>query len=328
MIYKSYFLENNINSLNEKITLFYGENLGLKNDLKGKIIYNNKNSEILRFTQEELTKNNRALINEIQNISLFEKSKIFFIENVNDKFLDLIQETESIISDRKIFLFADILDKKSKLRSYMEKSKNCACVPCYEDNEMSFKKLISLKLKDYSGLSPYNINMIIEHTNLDRSKLNNELDKITSFFSNKNILSEKLEDLLNARTNDDFNKLKDEALLGNKTNTNELLANTHMEYEKNILYLNIINQRLDKLLQIHKLNGPRIEEAINSLKPPVFWKDKPIITSQAKKWNKFKIKKILNQTLDLEKKIKTNSAIEKNILIKKLLIDICSLANS
>ena len=113
MIYKSNVLENNINSLNEKIILFYGENLGLKNDLKGKIIYNNKNSEILRFTQEELTKNNRALINEIQNISLFEKSKIFFIENVNDKFLDLIQETESIISDRKIFLFADILDKKS-----------------------------------------------------------------------------------------------------------------------------------------------------------------------------------------------------------------------
>ena len=115
--------------------------------------------------------------------------------------------------------------------------------------------------------------------------------------------------------------------MGNKISTNKLLASTPMEYEKNILYLNIINQRLDKLLQIHKLNGPRIEDAINSLKPPVFWKDKPIITNQAKKWNKFKIKKILNETLDLERKIKTNSAIEKNILIKKLLIDICSLAN-
>ena len=33
-------------------------------------------------------------------------------------------------------------------------------------------KRLSLKLKDYGGLSPYNINMIIEHTNLDRSKLN------------------------------------------------------------------------------------------------------------------------------------------------------------
>ena len=210
----------------------------------------------------------------------------------------------------------------------MEKSKNCACVPCYEDNEISIKKLINLKLNGFSGLSPYNINLIIEHTNLDRSKLNNELNKIISFFLDKNILSEKLEELLNSKTNDDFNKLKDEAFMGNKINTNKLLANTPMENEKNILYLNIINQRLDKLLHIQKLKMPKIEDAINKIKPPVFWKDKPIITNQAKKWSESKIKKIFNKTLNVEKKIKTNSLIEKNILIKKLLIDICYLANA
>lgn len=328
MIYKSYILEQNINALKEKIALFYGENLGLKNDIKTKIIKNNINSEILRYTQEDLIRNEHVLINEIENISLFEKSKIFFIENVNDKLLGLIQETENIISDRKIFLFGEVLDKKSKLRSYMEKSKNCACVPCYEDNEISIKKLINLKLNGFSGLSPYNINLIIEHTNLDRSKLNNELNKIISFFLDKNILSEKLEELLNSKTNDDFNKLKDEAFMGNKINTNKLLANTPMENEKNILYLNIINQRLDKLLHIQKLKMPKIEDAINKIKPPVFWKDKPIITNQAKKWSESKIKKIFNKTLNVEKKIKTNSLIEKNILIKKLLIDICYLANA
>jgi len=36
MIYKSYIFEDNIGSIKEKITLFYGENLGLKNDLKKK----------------------------------------------------------------------------------------------------------------------------------------------------------------------------------------------------------------------------------------------------------------------------------------------------
>ena len=34
MIYKSYLLEQNINNLNENLYLFYGENLGLKNDFK------------------------------------------------------------------------------------------------------------------------------------------------------------------------------------------------------------------------------------------------------------------------------------------------------
>ena len=101
-----------------------------------------------------------------------------------------------------------------------------------------------------------------------------------------------------------------------------------MDYEKNILYLNIINQRLDTLLQIHQLNVSKIEDAINNLKPPIFWKDKPNITKQAKKWNKYKIKNMFEATVELEKRIKTNNLIEKNILIKKLLLDICSKANS
>ena len=327
MIYKSYILEQNVNSIDENIGLFYGVNLGLKNDLKAKILENNKNSEILRYSQDELLKNKTLLENEIKNISLFEKNKIFFIENANDKILDLVQEFEDILSDRKIFLFSDVLDKKSKLRNYTEKSKKCACIACYEDNEASIKKLINSKLNGFNGLSPYNINLIIEHTNLDRSKLNNELNKIISCFPNKNILNDKLEILLNAKTNNDFNKLKDEAFLGNRINTNKLLAQTGMDNEKNIFYLNIINQRLDKLLQIHNFGKSKIEDAINSLKPPVFWKDKPNLTNQAGKWDKFKVQKMINLTFNLEKKIKSNSLIEKNILIKKLLVDICSLAN-
>ena len=328
MIYKSYILEKNINSIDEKITLFYGVNLGLKSDLKAKIIKNNKNSEILRYSQDELLKDKALLENEIKNISLFEKNKIFLIENVNDKILQLIQEFENIHSDRKIFLFSDVLDKKSKLRNYTEKSKKCACVACYEDNEISFKKLIDSRLNGFSGLSTYNINLIIDSTNLDRSKLNNELNKIISCFPNKNILTEKLEVLLNVKENTDFNKLNDEAFLGNKINTNKLLAQTGMDNEKNIFYLNIINLRLEKLMQINNYNKSTIEEAINSLKPPVFWKDKPNLTNQAKKWDKFKIQKMINLTFNLEKKIKSNNLIEKNILIKKLLVDICSLANA
>ena len=328
MIYKSYILEQNVNSIDEKIALFYGVNLGLKNDLKAKIIENNKNSEILRYSQDELLKDKALLENEIKNISLFEKNKIFFIENANDKILQFIQEFENILSDRKIFLFSDLLDKKSKLRNYTEKSKKCACVACYEDNEISIKKLINLKLNGFSGLSPQVIKLIIEHTNLDRAKLNNELNKIISCFPNKNILTEKLEVLLNVKANTDFNKLNDEAFLGNKVNTNKLLAQTVMDNEKNIFYLNIINQRLEKLLQINNLNKSSIENAINSLKPPVFWKDKPNLTNQAKKWDKCKVQKMISLTFNLEKEIKSNNLIEKNILIKKLLVDICSSANA
>ena len=233
------------------------------------------------------------------------------------------------LSDQKIYLFAELLDKKSKLRNYFEKSSNIGAVACYADNEISVKKIILDKLKGFEGLSTQNINMIIENTSLDRVRLDNELDKIITYFTNKKINTDSLELLLDIRVNDSFNLLKDEALCGNKIKTNKLLSNTVMDDDKNIFYLNIINQRMNKLIETSELvKNLSLENAVNTIKPPIFWKDKPMFMMQAKKWNKNKIKNVLKKTYDLEIKIKSNSIINKNILVKKLLIDVCELANT
>ena len=328
MLYKSYLIENNFSNLKEKISLFYGENLGLKNDFKRIIKEINSEDEILYFNQDEIIQNNNVLIKEITNVSLFEKKKIFFVENINDKFLDLVMEIENIVADNKLFLFADILEKKSKLRNYFEKSEICAAIPCYADNDLSLKKLIQSKLEEYSGLTGNNINMILDSTNLDRAKLNNELEKIKTLFQDKIIESEKLDLLLNNKSNEDFNKLKDQAFLGNKIATNKLLSETIIDNEKNIFYLNMINQRLYKISETLNKDGKTVEAKINSLKPPIFWKDKPNFISQVKKWNKSKIRNVLKETYILEKEIKSNSIINKNDLVKKLIVNICQIANS
>ena len=49
---------------------------------------------------------------------------------------------------------------------------------------------------------------------------------------------------------------------------------------------------------------------------------------QATKWNLNKIKKILNETYNLEIRIKSDSQIDKSLLMKKLLIDVCKMANA
>lgn len=328
MQYKSYLVEQNLESIKEKIILFFGENLGLINEFKNKIKKSNENRKIIRLSQEEILKNNSILLNEITNLSLFEEKKILFINNTTDKILEIVNEIEEIIKDQKIYFFADVLDKRSKLRNHFETSINCSAIACYNDNELGMRKLIQSKLKEFSGLSPYNISLILDSCNLDRTKLSNEISKIYTFFEDKKLDTEKLERLLNLRENDDFNKLKDEALLGNRTQTNKLLADTLLSPEKNALYLNTINQRLVKILEISKNNEDDIEIAVNKLKPPIFWKDKPKVILQAKKWNQEKIHTLLKKTYDLEVEIKSNALSNKNILIKKLLVDVCELANS
>ena len=329
MIYKSYLVEQNTAALDKKAYLFFGENLGLKNELKNEIKLNNKEAEILDFNQEEIVKNNNLILNEVNNISLFEKEKVIFIDQVDDKILEIIKEICETFNDQKIYLFSSILEKKSKIRNYFEKSDNCGAVACYTDNEIGIRKIILNKLKNYKGLTPQIINLITENSNLDRVKLNNELGKIIAYFQNKNIKYEKLEILLDIKINNDFNNLKDEALMGNKLKTNKLLSDTIIESEKNIFYLTLINQRFNKLKDVINLSKEtNLEDAISKIKPPIFWKDKPNFMTQIKKWNLLKIKKILNKTYSLEIEMKSNPSVNKNILIKKLMVDVCQLANA
>ena len=327
MIVKSYIFENDLNKFNEfKSFLFYGVNLGLKLEFKKKVKASNKKDLILNLNQNDVLEND-ILFKEINTSSLFQERKIVFIENCNDKIIPDIQDIINKLDNNKIIIFSDSLDKKSKLRNFFEKGKNIACIACYEDNEITLKKIINNKLRGFNGLDNHNINMIINSVGFDRVKLNNELDKIVACFLDKSLDPNKLEALLNIKTNEDFNLLKDEAIVGNKIETNKLLTDTILEPEKNILYLNIINQRLNKIREIHeKADLSDLENVIDNLKPPIFWKDKPMILSQAKKWNIEKINFFLNKTFKTELIFKSNNQIDKIVLLKKLLLDMCKIA--
>ena len=328
MIFKTYLIEKNIDQINKNFFLFYGENIGLKKELKSKIKNKFKNAEIISYDQSEILQNNQVLFRELGNLSLFEKEKIFFIENTNDKILSLIRDIVDKFNSTRVILFADVLEKKSKLRIFFEKGNSCGIAACYPDNEITIKRIIQERLAGLSGLNTSIINLIADKCNLDRAKVQNEITKIDTFFQNKKIDIDKLENLLDLKTNENFDLLKNEAFKGEKAKTNKLLSETIFEDEKNVLYLNLLNQRLHKLCEVKQDKNKNLEIAINNLKPPIFWKEKDEFIQQAKKWDIIKLRKVLEKTYSVEKEIKSNSIINKKVLMKNLIVEICCLANS
>ena len=106
MIYKSYILEQSFESINNcKLFLFYGENQGLKKEFKERLRIQNKNQEVLNLFQDEIIKNKNILVNEINNKSLFNDKKIIFINQINDKILDIVDVIIENIQEERIFLF-------------------------------------------------------------------------------------------------------------------------------------------------------------------------------------------------------------------------------
>ena len=280
MIQKSFTIEDNIKLLKNNFSLFYGENLGLINEFK-KEISKNINNKIINLNQSEILDNQNILLNEIENLSLFEDRKVFFIQNVNDKIFNILEEIIQENKENKFFLFSEKLDKKSKLRNFFEKEKFTDIIPCYTDTEATLKKIILKKLKDYSGLSNQDITFIIEYCSHDRAKINNEVEKIKSYFNNKLINTEDL--------------VKDTALNGQKISTNKLLNSTIIEGDKTVFYIASFNLRLMKLREIRIKNYSNLEKSISELKPPIFWKDKPNFLNQLKLWSTQKIDTALQE---------------------------------
>ena len=328
MIIKSYQIEENLSFLKENISLFYGENLGLINLLKHKIKLKYKKNEFLVFDQQEILNNENKFFNELNNVSLFQENKIFFIHNTNDQILKILDEIIANINSNRIFLFAGILEKRSKLRIFFEKEKSTNIIPCYQDNNLSIRKIIQSSLKNYSNLTPNIVNIILENCGCDRIKLYNEINKIKSYFIEKKIVYEDVLKLLDAKEDGDFNLIKDSSLSGETIKTNNLLNSFIVESEKIVFYISTINYRLEKLKNIseHKLNN--IEETISNMKPPIFWKDKPVFIKQAKIWDKNKLTNALSKSYTAEMRIKSNSSIDKNTIFKKLIVDICNIANA
>ncbi len=326
MIIKSYIIEKSFDELNKfKLILFYGENEGLKKNFRDLIRINYKNAEIFNLFQDEIIKDEKKLFNNLHNSSLFYSNKIFLIQEASDKICEIMLKIlDQNFSDAKIFIFSNNLDKKSKLRNLFEKEKALVVVPCYADNFQTLNYYIKNKLGNFNGLTPDIINLIIENSSGKREIIDNEIKKINTFFENKKISSEELNQLLNIKYDNVFEDLRDAIFNGNLIKLNKLISETQFLNEDNFYYLNQIYMRINKLIEVHEIDKKvkNLEKSVEMLKPKIFWKDKNQFIQQARKVNLSLLKKIIIEISDTEILMKKNSYIRSDLLLKKLIISI------
>ena len=326
MILKSYIVEQNIGVLEAyRATLLYGVNSGIKDDIKSKIKKNRENTEIINFFEEELIVNKNILYENFLNTSLFSQKKIILLHNVTDKIFDQISKClEKSTKDITVYLFSENLDKKSKIRNLFEKNKLLAVFPCYEDNERSLINYINKELVNFKGVSGEVVNLIMSNSNMDRKIIQNEMTKIKLFFNEKKINTEQLLEILNIKSNTNFDEIRDSVLVGAKVKVNKLLSEIIILHEDGLYYLNNLNYRIMKLLEIRNTNEniDNYEMAVERAKPPIFWKDKQVFTEQLKKWSLKKLNIAVMKIGETEILMKKNSNLRNDILIKALIIDL------
>ena len=205
---------------------------------------------------------------------------------------------------------ANALEKRSKLRKLFEKEKNLACIATYPDtNEILSKLAINFFKKIRISISQENINLIVDKCGGDRLNLENELEKIKIYLTEKkSISSGEILKLINLSENHTFYELIDNCLAKNTNKTINILNENTFSNEDCIIILRTFLLKAKKILSLsieYKKNKD-INKTINSAKPPIFWKEKDIVKIQLNKWKPEKIKELIYHINDIEFQIKKN----------------------
>ncbi len=312
MILKSYET-NKKNIENYRFFLLYGDNEGLKEELSD-IINNCFEGSKFKYEETEIIKNKDQFNNSIRNKSLFENKKIVTISRCSEKISETIYDIiEDNIKDIIIIINCGILEKKSKLRNFFEKSKISIIIPTYKDTSQS---LINIATKFFNekkiSLSHETINLLINRSNGDRGNLKSELDKISNYIVDKKTISLKeIYTLTNLSENYSASELADSSLSKNKKKTIEILNENNYATEDCFLILRIFLQKIKKIINLLEIkkNERDIDKIISQYKPPIFWKDKPIIKKQMSLWTDKKLYELITKINLLEVNIKMNNSI-------------------
>ena len=312
MILKSYET-NKKNIQNYRFFLLYGDNEGLKEELSD-IINNCFEGSKFKYEESEIIKNKDQFNNSIRNKSLFENKKIVTISRCSEKISETIYDIiEDNIKDIIIIINCGILEKKSKLRNFFEKSKISIIIPTYKDTSQS---LINIATKFFNerkiSLSHETINLLINRSNGDRGNLKSELDKISNYIVGKKTISLKeIYTLTNLSENYSASELADSSLSKNKKKTIEILNENNYATEDCFLILRIFLQKIKKIINLLEIkkNERDIDKIISQYKPPIFWKDKPIIKKQMSLWTDKKLYELITKINLLEVNIKMNNSI-------------------
>ena len=308
MIIKSFEI-NKINLDLNNLFLFYGKNEGFKNEITKNILKNK--SKILNYEEKEILENEDNFVENLLTKSLFDDEKIIIIKRATDKMLKILDKiTQKNIKDFKIVLNADVLEKKSKLRSLFEKDKTLVCVPFYPDDGKTLSKLAYSFLKDKKiSISPSNINLIVNKCSGDRETLINELQKIEYFGKNgKKINNEIISKLVNLNENHSIPELIDSCLVQNRKKIINILNENNFSNEDCMMIVRFFLIKAKKLLTLStafEINK-NIELTISSAKPPIFWKEKEITKQQIQKWRPRNIKQLIYALSEIELQIKKN----------------------
>jgi len=316
-------------------SLIYGYDEGAVTIISKKIIsifFPNKNDKINgleRINYKELINNPSILYDFFCSHSLFAEKKLLVVadcsENITQEILHTLQKNSSATNHAVVFIGGE-LKKNSKIVKCLEKIQNCLIVPCYKPDHQSISNIMrnwftENKLQYDNNL----LNRLKVIMPANRLLIEHELEKLAIYCAYKKITSEAIEEFFSDYSQESSLEALSAAFF--KNNKKNFLLEMSNILEKNyssILIIRSLQNYVTRLKQVKELMKKAISlpEALSSLTPPLFFKDKDNFLEILKTKSLEELNNILYNLLLTESSIKKDTMHNKDIHFTQILYEL------
>ena len=338
--------ENYLNHINNKknqykFILFYGTNNGLVNSLFNATlstlsINSNDPFDVSKLTTENIVENSSCLTEALSTYSMVSSQRYVLLNicnyTLNKNTINVILSSIKLdIEGCVLIIKADNLGSQSELVKFSSNSKSGLLIACYEESLGNIKTKLSNILNDNNQTFNSSFISLLSSKFSNDSSINQmELEKLETFLMNNNKVNEStLLNFIINNTDININKIAIHCASGN---IEKALFFYQKSIQSSILPLFVLKAILKHLNLIERIlfsvnDGNSIDYAINSLKPPVFFKDKPHLTLQASLWTIERTKTVKKRLIDAEIKCKSY-AINEKLFVAQLILSISVIARN
>lgn len=313
-----------------RLILIYGPEAGLMKErsaLIGKSVVADLNDPFNAVTlaADKLLADPARLMDEALAMSMLGGARLIRIEDAGDTLAPLLKEyLQNPSAQNLVVVEAGELGTKSPLRALIEKAGNAVALPCYVEDERDLTGLIRDTLKTAGrAIDPDALSLLASALVGDRLRARNELDKLLIYMgADKTAVTiEDVRDCIGgagAQTLDRFVY----GITGSQSET--ALTSFQVLVQEGVPLIVILRALQNHIRRLHLVKarvarGEAIEGVMNSLQPPVFWKQEDMFKTHIRQWSLAGLARTLQKLSDLEASCKKTGVPDEVLTAQALL---------
>jgi DNA polymerase-3 subunit delta len=317
--------------------LLFGGDAGMVSEraaVLAKVISSRENppGEIIRIEESDLDDDADRLAVELQTMPMFGGRKVVRTSTgrrINAQYLKPIVEAGNLAAT--LIVEAGNLKTDEALRTLFEKSAIAAAVACYADEARDLEGLVREVLAPLKiEIAPEAREALVARLGADRTLSRNEIEKLALYVGNKaRIDVEDVEAVVGDAAELALDMVVMAAAAGDTPRALAEIDRALAAGEKAQVMIGALQRHIQRIHRLRAMleTGRSLDDAIRSLRPPVFFKAQPALKAHCQGWTLPRLDEAKTRIAAAAKAARLGGDLEQPIA-ERLLIEIARLARA